>query len=77
MLEMEASVRDQINDDRDCTETALRLMGLRQELTTLVSEWSRLGGAERLPPIREKLPKNYRATRGLKFTLKRSAARAG
>ena len=52
-------------------------MGLRQELTTLVREWSRLGGAERLPPIREKLPKNYRATRGLKFTLKRSAARVG
>jgi hypothetical protein len=74
MLEMEASIRDQINDDRDCTETALRLMDLRQEMTTLVGEWSRLGRGERLPAIQERLPKNDRATPKPKLTLKWSAA---
>ena len=61
MLDMEASIRDQVNNDQDCTETALRLMGLRQQLTVLVREWSLLGGGERLPTIRERLRENYRA----------------
>jgi hypothetical protein len=61
MLDMEASIRDQINHDRDCAETALRLMGLRQELTVLVREWSLLGGGGRLPTIQERLRENYRA----------------
>ena len=61
MLDTEASIRDQVNHDRDCTETALRLMGLRQELTALVREWSLLGGGERLPTIQERLRENYRA----------------
>ena len=61
MLDMEASIRDQVNDDRDCTETALRLMGMRQQLTALVGEWSLLGGGERLPTIQERLRENYRA----------------
>jgi hypothetical protein len=60
MLEIEASIRDQINNDRDCTESSLRLMGMRQELTTLVREWTRLGGGERLPTIQERLRENYR-----------------
>jgi hypothetical protein len=61
MLDMEASIRDQVNDDRDCTESALRLMGMRQELTALVGEWNLLGGGERLPTIQERLRENYRA----------------
>jgi hypothetical protein len=61
MLDMEASIRDQVNNDQDCTETALRLMGLRQQLTVLVREWSLLGGGERLPTIQERLRENYRA----------------
>jgi hypothetical protein len=61
MLDMEEAIRDQLNDDRDCTESALRLMGLRRELTTLVGEWGLLGGGERLPTIRERLRENYRA----------------
>jgi hypothetical protein len=60
MLDMEASIRDQINNDQDCTETALGLMGLRQELTVLVREWSLLGGGERLPTVQERLRENYR-----------------
>jgi hypothetical protein len=61
ILDMEASIRDQVNHDRNCTDSALRLMGLRQELTALVREWSLLGGGERLPTIQERLRENYRA----------------
>jgi hypothetical protein len=60
MLGLEASIRDQINHDRDCTESSLRLMGMRQELTALVREWTLLGGGERLPTIQERLRENYR-----------------
>jgi hypothetical protein len=61
MLDMEASIRDQVNHDRDCTDSALRLMDLRQELTALVRQWSLLGGGDRLPTIQERLRENYRA----------------
>jgi hypothetical protein len=61
MLDMEGSIRDQVNNDRDCTESALRLMGMRQQLTALVGEWSLLGGGEQLPTIQERLRENYRA----------------
>lgn len=61
MLDMEASIRDQVNHDRDCTDSALRLMEMRRELTVLVREWSLLGGGERLPTIQERLRENYRA----------------
>jgi hypothetical protein len=60
MLDMEASIRDQINNDADCTESSLRLMAMRQELTALVREWTLLGGGERLPTIQERLRENYR-----------------
>jgi hypothetical protein len=60
MLGLEASIRDQINNDQDCTESSLRLMGMRQELTALVREWTLLGGGERLPTIQERLRENYR-----------------
>jgi hypothetical protein len=60
MLELEASIRDQINNDQDCTESSLRLMAMRQDLTALVREWTLLGGGERLPTIQERLRENYR-----------------
>ena len=60
MLDVEASIRDLVNDDRDCTESSLRLMGMRQELTALVREWALLGGGERLPIIQERLRENHR-----------------
>jgi hypothetical protein len=60
MLGLEAFIRDQINSDRECTESSLQLMGMRQELTALVREWTRLGGGERLPTIQERLRENYR-----------------
>ena len=70
MLDMEASIRDQVNNDQDCTETALRLMGLRQQLTVLVRDWSLLGGGERLPTIQERLRENYRAVQKRKVPSK-------
>ena len=60
MLDLEAAIRDQVNHDQDCTESALRLMAMRQEMTALVAEWSLLGGADRLPTIQERLRENYR-----------------
>jgi hypothetical protein len=60
MLDMGAAIRDQVNHDRDCTESALRLMAMRQEMTALVEEWTQLGGADRLPTIQERLRENYR-----------------
>ena len=73
MLDMEASIRDQINHDQNCTESALRLMGMRQELTALVREWSLLGGGERLPTIQERLRENYRAVQKRKVPPKQKA----
>jgi hypothetical protein len=66
MLDMAASIRDQVNHDRDCTESSLRLMAMRQQLTALVREWTLLGGGERLPTIQERLRENYRPVRKLK-----------
>ena len=60
MLDMAASIRDLVNDDRDCTESSLRLMGMWQELTALVREWALLGGGDRLPTIQERLRENCR-----------------
>jgi hypothetical protein len=60
MLDAEASIRDLVNNDRDCTESSLRLMEMRQELTALVKEWALLGGGERLPTIQERLRENHR-----------------
>jgi len=61
MLDMEALIRDQVNHDQDCTDSARRLMDMRQELTVLVREWSLLGGGEGLPTVQERLRENYRA----------------
>jgi hypothetical protein len=55
MLRLEAVIRDQINRDRDCTETATRLMAMRGELCMLVREWTELGGIADLPTVEERL----------------------
>jgi hypothetical protein len=75
MLELEASIRDQINDDQDCTESSLRLMAMRQELTALVREWTLLGGGERLPTIQERLRENYRPVQKPKAQPKQKVAK--
>jgi hypothetical protein len=60
MLDIEVQIRDQINHDRDCSESASSLMQMRQHLTAMVKQWTLLGGGERLPTITERLRENYR-----------------
>lgn len=55
MLRAEDEIRDQVNHDRDCTAAAQRLMAMRMQMTTLVREWTQLGGIAHLPTIEERL----------------------
>ena len=63
MLEVEGSIRDQINHDLDCTEASLRLMAMRREMVSLIEERDALGGRETCPNITERLHENYRPVR--------------
>jgi division protein CdvB (Snf7/Vps24/ESCRT-III family) len=60
MLDVEASIRDQVNRDLDCTEAALALMGMRREITALIDQRNALGGYERLLNVEERLKAGYR-----------------
>jgi hypothetical protein len=55
MLRLEGVMRDQINRDRDATQSALRLMAMRREISMLVAEWRQLGGIADLPTVEERL----------------------
>jgi hypothetical protein len=55
-----SAMHDQIRHDRDCTESALRLMALRTEIAALVAEWRAAGGSEPLPTTQERLKANNR-----------------
>ena len=55
MADVEAAVRDLVNRDRDCTESALRQIGLRAEMTRLIGEWRAAGGGDLLPAAREQV----------------------
>jgi hypothetical protein len=82
MLRAEGAIRDQVNRDQDCTETALRLMAMRAKMTALVREWTRLGGIAHLPTVEERLKgkrltvPGVRAARPPKPEKRRLAARA-
>jgi hypothetical protein len=52
MADVEASVRDLVNRDRDCTERAQAQMDLRRKINLLISEWMAAGGGDVLPDIR-------------------------
>jgi hypothetical protein len=54
MANGEAVVRDLVNNDRDCTEAARRLMAMRAELRVLIARWKAAGGGEALPSVRER-----------------------
>ena len=54
MLETERAMRDQINQDLDCSETSLRLIAMRAEMVGLVTERQALG--DRAPIVVESLP---------------------
>ena len=55
MLRLEGVMRDQINRDRDCTDSALRLLAMRREISMLAAEWRQLGGIADLPTVEERL----------------------
>jgi hypothetical protein len=55
MLRAEDEIRNLVNHDQDCTEAAQRLMAMRAQMSTLVREWTRLGGIAHLPTIEERL----------------------
>jgi len=55
MADVEATVRDLLNRDRDCTESALRQIGLRAGMTRLIGEWKAAGGGDLLPAARERV----------------------
>jgi len=63
MLDIEGSIRDQINRDLDCAETSLGLMAMRREMVSLIRERDALGGSEQCPNIAERLRENYRPVR--------------
>jgi hypothetical protein len=60
MIEVEAAIRNQIKHDLDCTESAMRLMAMRQELAALIGDWKAAGGRDRLPTVQERLKENHR-----------------
>jgi chorismate mutase len=60
MMRLEAIMRDQINQDLDCTEASLQLLAVRSELGKLAVEWKAAGGAEPLPTVEERLKANCR-----------------
>ena len=82
MLRLEAVMRDQIRRDRDCTESATRLMAMRREISMLVHEWRELGGIADLPTVEERLrgrrlpPPGTRSARLRHIEKRRLAARA-
>jgi hypothetical protein len=55
MADVEASVRDLVNRNSDCTERALAQMDLRRKLSLLIGEWKAAGGGEVLPDVRDRL----------------------
>lgn len=60
MLNLEGSIRDQINQDLDCTEASLRLMTLRREKVDLLQQRKIAGGDDRCPTVEERLKENRR-----------------
>ena len=55
MADIEVSVRDLVDRDRDCTEKALAQMDLRRKINLLIGEWKAAGGGEMLPNIRDRV----------------------
>ena len=55
MADVEVSVRDLVDRDRDCTEQALAQMDLRRKINLLIGEWKAAGGGDVLPDIRDRV----------------------
>ncbi|MDP1869659.1 MAG: hypothetical protein Q8L13_25390 [Bradyrhizobium sp.] len=61
MLSAEATIRQQVNRDEDCSEASMQLMAMRVFMLGLIAERNRLGGEERLLDVDERLKLDYRA----------------
>ena len=61
MLSAEATIRQQVNRDEDCSEASMQLMAMRVVMLGLIVERNRLGGEERLLDVDERLKLDYRA----------------
>ncbi|MCA1391426.1 hypothetical protein I6F20_20340 [Bradyrhizobium sp. IC3123] len=55
MADVEASVRDLVERDHDCTERALAQMDLRRKINLLIAEWEAAGGSDVLPNVRDRV----------------------
>ncbi|APO55438.1 hypothetical protein BD122_34165 [Bradyrhizobium diazoefficiens] len=55
MADVEASVRELVDRDRDCTEKALAQMDLRRKINLLIGEWKAAGGGDVLPDVRDRV----------------------
>ncbi len=55
MLRVEDRIRHQVNQDQDCTVSALCLIEMRAKMSELVREWQLLGGCAKLPTVEERL----------------------
>ena len=55
MADIEASVRDLVNRDRDCSQKAQAQMDLRRKINLLIGEWKAAGGCDVLPDIRDRV----------------------
>jgi hypothetical protein len=55
MADLEASVRDLLNCDRDCSGQALAQIGLRRKINLLIDDWKAAGGGDVLPDIAERV----------------------
>jgi hypothetical protein len=75
MMDVEATIRDQVNRDLDCTETSLRLMAKRAELLVLPGELKAAGGSNRLPTVEERLKENHRPPQNRQKPARSTAAR--
>jgi hypothetical protein len=61
MLSAEATIREQVNRDDDCSEASMQLMAMRVVMLGLIAERNRLGGEERLLDVGERLKLDTRA----------------
>lgn len=73
MADIEVSVRDLVNRDRDCTEKALAQLDLRRKIILLIGEWKAAGGGDVLPNVRDRV--RLRAAKTSDIPLRVSARR--
>ncbi|WBL80585.1 hypothetical protein I3J27_09230 [Bradyrhizobium xenonodulans] len=69
MADIEVSVRDLVNRDRDCTEKALAQMDLRRKINLLIGEWKAAGGGDVLPNVRDRVHLRTAKTSGIPLRL--------